>query len=175
MRLNKTLVLVFLLALTATAAAETNKCTDAQGKITYINAPCETGQKTQRVNDDNISIIDASTDRARIAAEKAKANTPTDNPDIPTPPPAANDPNLAKLKEAQTLIQTAMAARNYMGFSAATFLIVAAAFMLVRRSRKTRPSAISHEIAPLPKIVNQPAPQIVPPPNNSTPPPPPES
>lgn len=148
MRSNTILFFVALLALAQNAGADAFKCTDAHGNFSYTNSPCPPGYRSEKIGD-NVSVIDGSEVRAMMAAEKDKAQAYS-NSEAPQGTPAAGDvnaSNLGKIQQAQSLIRTALAARDYMGMTAVIILCGAAFFLLLSRRRKAADPNLTIEIA----------------------------
>lgn len=154
MRYGKLTLLLFLAALAANASAQMQKCTDRDGKISYSSEPCPPGAKSAKV-EDSVSVIDASEARAMVARAKEESGKMVSRldgmvSDSPTTGLAASDmadSSSAKLKQAKSLIQTALAGRTYMGLTAVILLVVGALIVLFTRRRKAPEFNIHYEIA----------------------------
>jgi cobalamin biosynthesis Mg chelatase CobN len=71
-------VFILLLPLSSTAFAETYKCTDAQGNVSYTNTECQSGSDVKNVKDQT-NLVDYSKERQfaerELARAKAKASS----------------------------------------------------------------------------------------------------
>lgn len=154
MRYGKLTMLLLLAALASNAAAQMQKCTDRNGKVSYSSEPCPPGAKSAKV-EDTVSVIDASEARAMVARAKEESGKMISKldgmvSDSPTTGLAASEmaeSNSAKIKQAESLIQTALVARNYMGLTAVILLIGGALILLFTRRRKAPEFNIHYEIA----------------------------
>jgi hypothetical protein len=134
---------VILAVLASNALAITNKCVDANGKITYTNTDCPTGYEAKDVGE-KISVVDNLAERALIAREAEKAKVQTVSADSGGNEIAAGDPvpgglpaaDRAKLKEAESLAQTAISAREWLWPGAAIFIGATAILLLFFRRKK---------------------------------------
>jgi hypothetical protein len=140
--IREPIVFIILAALASNAAAITNKCTGANGKVIYTNTDCPSGYETNSV-EENISVVDNMAERALIAKEAEKAKEQAVSADNSGNEIAAGDPatgglpaaDRAKLKEAESLAQTAISARERL-WPVAIFIGVAAILMFFFRRKK---------------------------------------
>lgn len=136
------LAFVLLAALVADAAADPNKCVDTDRKITYTNLPCPEGQKATRV-ENTVSVLDASEQRALAARQAAGAggtggaSAAADVSDIPTG--GTSPSNLVKIQDARSMLETALAAREYLVMSGAMLLAGGVALLGFRRRKANAP------------------------------------
>jgi hypothetical protein len=138
----KPILLMLLATLASSAAAVSYKCTDANGQVTYTNTACPNGVPARIVDGESVSVIDNSGARALAAEEQAKSEATDDLvPEGKVMSDKMAAENLAKLREAQALAQSAMAVRGWVGAGAAAFLLIATIFMFIMRWRKRRAEA----------------------------------
>lgn len=148
----KNLIFVFLLALSQGAIADAFRCTDAQGKVTYTNTECQAGTDVQKVKDQT-NLIDTSKERQffeqELARVKAKANNSLDAVEPEIAANTAQLANLEKLKQADSLIKTALHTREQLWMMAVILIAVAfvslLAIRIFRRLRK-RNSRTEYEL-----------------------------
>jgi len=141
---RKTATFILLMVLASNAAAVTSKCTGAHGEVIYTNTACPPGYEAKAV-EENVSVVDASAERALIAGELEKAKTAaSDNSgnEITAGGPTAAD--LARLKDVASLGQTAITARERLWLATAIFIGIALILRILFR-RKKRPADIRKE------------------------------
>lgn len=153
MKCIKNLIFFFLLALAQGAIAEAYRCTDAQGNVTYTNTACQAGTDVQTVKDQT-SVVDTSKQRQfveqELARAKAKVSNSIDEIEPELGAKTAQLANLEKLKQADSLIKTAVHTRDQLWMVAVILIGVALVSMItVRffRRRKKRNSRTVYEIA----------------------------
>lgn len=147
-----TLIFVLLL-LSSTAFAEAYRCTDAQGNVTYTNTECQPGADVQKVKDQT-SVVDTSKQRQfveqELARAKAKVRDSLDEVDPEIGAKTAQLANLEKLKQADSLIKTAVHTRDQLWMVAVILIGVALVSMITIRffrRRQKRNSRTVYETA----------------------------
>ncbi len=144
------IIFTILMILASHAAAVTSKCIDAHGKVIYTNTECPSGYQTKSVSE-NITVIDGSAERALIAQEIERSKTPAASVDNNGNELSVSDPakeglaaaSLANLKDAESLIQTTVSAREKLWLAITIFIGIAVLFLFFSR-RKKRPSSKIH-------------------------------
>jgi hypothetical protein len=151
----RNLIFILLLMPSSGAIAQAYRCTDAQGKVTYTNTECEAGTDVQSVKD-TTNLINTSKERRFFEQELARAKAKVGNLNEGTEPEIATTnqiANLEKLKQADSLIKTAIAAREQL-WMLAVILIATAAILLfiarIFRRRKKRYLPAEREL-PIPR------------------------
>jgi hypothetical protein len=152
MKCIKNLIFIFLLALAQGAIAEAYRCTDAQGNVTYTNTECQAGADVQKVKDQT-SVVDTSKQRQfveqELARAKAKVSNSIDEVEPELSAKTAQLANLEKLKQADSLIKTAVHTRDQLWMLAVILIgvaLVSLIMMRLFRRRKKRNSRTVYEI-----------------------------
>lgn len=68
----RNLIVTLVMLLSSNAIAETYRCTDAQGSVSYTNTECQSGADVKNVKDQT-NLIDYSKERQFVEQELAKA------------------------------------------------------------------------------------------------------
>lgn len=141
MRYVESLVFFFLLALAQSAGAEAFRCTDAQGNVTYTNTACQAGTDVQTVKDQT-SVVDTSKQRQfveqELARAKAKVSNTLDEIEPEIGEKTAQLANLEKLKQADSLIKTAVHTRDQLWILAVILIGVSLVSLIVIRLFRRR-------------------------------------
>jgi hypothetical protein len=149
----KNLAFFFLLVLSQGAIAAAFRCTDAQGNVTYTNTECQPGTDVQTVKDQT-SLIDTSKERQfaeqELARAKAKVRDTLDEVEPEISAKTAQLANLEKLKQADSLIKTAVHTRDQLWMLAVILIGVALVSLItirIFRRRQKRNSRTVYETA----------------------------
>lgn len=156
-QMKRSITFIFLMMLASHATAVTSKCTNAQGKVIYTNTDCPSGYEEKSVSE-NVTIIDGSAERALIAREIEKSGAPAASPDNngnnDGNEPSASDPatvglaanGLANIKNAASLIQTTVTAREKLWLAIVILWGIAILYLFFSRRKKQPSSKIHAEI-----------------------------
>jgi hypothetical protein len=149
MKCIENLIFFFLLALSQGAIAEAYRCTDAQGNVTYTNTECQPGTDVKTVKDQT-SLIDTSKERQfveqELARAKAKVRDSLDEVEPEVSAKTAQLANLDKLKQADSLIKTAVHTRDQLWMLAVILIAVAFVSLLAIRLFRRRKKRNSHTV-----------------------------
>jgi hypothetical protein len=154
MRLLQSTTIILFSVLTSYAMAETYKCTDAQGKISYTNTECQTGTSKQEV-ENKTTVIDRSEERLFVEKEMARAKEKIvelkeNDPEI-AERMQQTATNLEKLKQADSLIHTAISTRERLWLAAIILIAVAVVFLFISRRFKKANKPLKERDLPIPR------------------------
>jgi hypothetical protein len=131
-------MLIFMTALPLAAQAETFRCTDSYGRISYTNTQCPEDTRAKPLKSE-VSVLDNKEERQYVERGMAEAKAKLEEIGAAGSDAAgqARAATLAQLNQANSLIQSAVSAKQQLW--GATLLIVAVAggfFFLSRRNRR---------------------------------------
>lgn len=133
------LKIIFITALPLWAQAETYRCTDSYGRISYTNTQCPENNQTHSLKRE-ISVLDNKEERQYVERGVAEAKARLEEigaagSDAATQARAAT---LAQVNQANSLIKSAMSAKDQLWIATACIAAVAGGFFLLSRRNRRR-------------------------------------
>lgn len=133
------LKIIFIAALPLGAHAETYRCTDAYGTVSYTNTQCPDDSRAKPLKN-QVSVLDNKEERQYVERGVAEAKAKLEEIGAAGSDAAeqARAATLAQVNQANSLIQSAVSAKQQLWMATIIIVVVAGGFFFLSRRNRRR-------------------------------------